>query len=143
MILSTVLGGVFLLVGIVFLGLAAKGFREARRFVRGAVRAEAKVIRLAQERNEDQTLFGPEERRWFYYPVFSFIDSAGREHTVRSSAGQSPPGCAVGDTVSILYPPEAPEQARLDRAFSLWGWPWGAAVFGVFWCAAGLAVLVG
>lgn len=55
------------------------------------------------------------------YPVFNFSDNQGRRHTVRASFSFGDD--IVGDTLNILYPPNAPLKARIDTWFSLYFFP--------------------
>jgi len=63
-----------------------------------------------------------------YAPVYRFTDEQGAEHTVTSRLATNPNPYEVGDTVSVLYPPEEPSKARLDRFGEMWLW---ATIVGV------------
>ena len=77
-----------------------------------------------------------------YYPIFTFQDSNGRTHEITSSSGQNPPAYKVGDTVTVLYQSEQPEDAKLDRFFDVWGWAAMLCGFAVVDVLVGLGMLV-
>ena len=58
-----------------------------------------------------------------YYPVFSYVDTDGREHTVRSSFGSNPPQYKTQDTIQILYDPASPAKARISSFWHLYAVP--------------------
>lgn len=68
------------------------------------------------------------------YPVFSFTDSNGREHTARAKVSND--DYAVGDELRVLYRPGKPLDARLDAWWSLYFAP-------VLLCILSMAFLIG
>lgn len=56
-----------------------------------------------------------------HFPVFTFTDANGREHTVQSTVGTGGEVYAVGDALAIRYLPDEPEVARIDTFFGRWG----------------------
>ena len=72
-----------------------------------------------------------EERRGVFYPVFSFKDNNGKEHSFRSHFGRNPPAYQRGDSVEILYDPDATQKARIDSFAALWFWSIFCAAMGV------------
>jgi len=75
-----------------------------------------------------------------YAPVFVFRDGSGAEHTVHSSTAINPPEHQVGDTVRVLYSPASPQDAKTDRFFSLWEWPFFTGLLAAFYLPLGLLV---
>src|SRR5262249_44613226 len=55
-----------------------------------------------------------------YYPVVKFRTATGEAHTLHSNTGSSSPSYRVGETVSVLYDPGNPFDARIVGFFSLW-----------------------
>ena len=60
------------------------------------------------------------------YPVFDFSDVQGRQHSVRAAFSFG--DYAIGDTLAILYPADAPLKARVNTWVSLYFLP---TIFGV------------
>lgn len=123
-------------------GFLATGYwvLETRRFLDRAAAAPGQVIDLAEKRS---TSNGKTSVSW--HPVVSFRSADGRERRFRSGAGSSPPSYRVGEAVTVLYDPAAPEaDARIKAWFDLWG---GQAICGVlavlFGCAGGALLAYG
>jgi hypothetical protein len=58
-----------------------------------------------------------------YSPVIEFTASNDQTYTFESGNASDPPDHSVGDEVSILYDPAAPDQARIESFFELWLFP--------------------
>lgn len=128
-----VVGLLVLLSALVSLGLAAFFYQRTQKFLRDATRADGKVVRLVERPGSDSgTVF---------YPVYAFRDSGGQEREIYSSTGSFPPSHSVGDTVTLLYHPEQPNDAKPDDFFSLWGLPAILGGFGVLELLAAAALL--
>ena len=52
------------------------------------------------------------------YPVFEFVDSLGRTHTVRAAASSD--DYAIGSAIPIVYPEDRPLAARIDDKTQLY-----------------------
>lgn len=90
------------------------------------VRTIAKIETLAK--NDDTA-----------YPVFSFVDNRGRQHTVRAKVTSN--DYSVGDTINILYRPSRPLDARIDAWWSLYFAPMLLGVLSfAFFTGAGIFV---
>lgn len=46
-------------------------------------------------------------------PVVRFIDHNGREVTITSLVSSMPPAFTIGQSVTVVYPPNRPDQARI------------------------------
>src|SRR5678816_2025036 len=89
---------------------------------------------------------------FFYQRARNFVRDAiradgkvvrGVEREVYSSAGSFPPSHSVGDTVTLLYEPEQPNDAKTDDFLSLWGLPAILGGAGVFDLLIGVALFFG
>lgn len=101
------------------------------QFVRSAATTDGRVIQMVEQDGENGKLLAP---------VFVFRDSSGVEHTVHSHTSSYPPEHQVGDTVHVLYSPGSPQDAKTDRFFSLWGWPFVTGLLAAFDLPIGLLV---
>jgi hypothetical protein len=101
--------------------------------VRICTRTQGHIVDLVQQ--------GADERGPISYPVFSFIDSSGREHTVRLPVGSSPPQEKVGDVIPVLYRSAQPERAKIGTSDYMWGLSLSTGIAGSSWLCIGLLLL--
>lgn len=124
----------FIAMAVITLTISFFVYRHAHSFVQSASRAQATITKLTERPGHDSGTV--------YYPVFRFQDGKGQAHEIDSSSGQYPPAYKVGDTVTVLYQPEQPENAKLDRFFDVWGWAAMLGGFGVLDLVVGSGLLV-
>jgi hypothetical protein len=113
------------LFGLVGAGLLIGAFlvvQNTRSFLEDAVSAQGVVLDLVGRSGSTSS-----GTSYTYAPRVRFVTAAGRTVTFVSSTSSNPPDYQVGETVEVLYPADAPERARLDGWFSLWG---AAAILG-------------
>lgn len=100
-------------------------------------RAPGRVVDTGEVPGDGNTVYS--------YPVVAFMDRDGRSHTVKMPGGSSPPEWAMGDTVTVLYDPERPADARIDSWSStllLWLLPAVTGIEGTGFLLAVIPVLV-
>ena len=90
---------------------------KTRAFLGRAIRTDALVVdALASvSRHHELSMRGTTFR-----PVVEFTDETGQNQRVEISLGMSHPSWSQGDTISILYAPDDPKNARLDTFIGLW-----------------------
>lgn len=111
--------GVFVILSSIFpIGMGVFFYLQSRSFLANSVKTTALVSDL--QRSGD-----------VYYPIFSFTDKEGKTYAFKSSSGSNPPAYKTGDTVSVLYDPENPTEARADSFFDLWLFPVLAVAMGI------------
>ncbi len=96
-------------------------YRHTSRFVEDALPADGTIVELIEREGED----GP-----YFYPVFTFTDDAGATQKIYSSHGSFPPRHKVGDSVTVLYDPADPEDAKINSFMSIWFWPFLTGIIG-------------
>lgn len=106
----------FGIVGIVLLGVSAWLTVRSMDFTANGLRAEGTVIRLQSEYSRDSEGRG----RYMYYPIIQFGTEAGEDVEFRGSMGSSSPSYRRGERVTVLYRPQAPQDARIDSFGGLW-----------------------
>jgi hypothetical protein len=128
-------GALVLLSALVTLALTAFFYQRSKSFLRDAIRADGKVVRLVERPSSGSgtTLF---------FPVYTFRDARGQEREIYSDSGSFPPSQSVGDTVTLLYRPQQPNAAKTDDFLSLWGLPALLGGFGVLELLVGGALFV-
>jgi hypothetical protein len=104
-----VLSGLFLFVGLVMLGYAAIRVVQTVAFLHNATTATGRVVKL-EWRNGP----GRQGSSGGYVTIFTFSDTDGRAHMVRTSAAVNPPPYQVGAQVTVAFSPADPEGARIQ-----------------------------
>jgi len=98
-------GGIFAGFGVVFVAVAAWLYLRDGEFTEGAVRARGSVIQMVGSGGSDG---------YTYTPVVAFEDADGVLHTVAGTVSSNPPQYETGEAVEVIYPPGAPDEARID-----------------------------
>lgn len=106
-------GGIFGLVGVILLAIAAWTALSSHRLRRDGLRADGEVIELVRKRDSDGGTT--------WAPVFRFTTAEGKVIEVQSSLSSSPASHAVGEPVQVLYRADTPHAARIDSFFPMWG----------------------
>jgi len=106
-------------------------YRNTQSFIDSAIKTNGTVTDIRKEKQHSSSSTGMNSRKksrksyskvkYSYYPTFTFTDSAGNEHTIRSNTGSSPSNYAIGDVVEVLYSDKQPEEAKINSFLTLWG----------------------
>lgn len=99
----------FLLIGAGLLYLSFTLTQSTKAFLETAVETQGTVIALQRD------------SEGVYFPIFKFDTDAGEAIQIKSSSGSQPPKYSEGETVSIFYSPDNPDDALLNDTFSLYG----------------------
>ncbi|QQG37170.1 MAG: DUF3592 domain-containing protein [Micavibrio aeruginosavorus] len=83
-------------------------YNKQSGFEATAMKARGEVVRLISKSDSDGMT---------YYPEISFTTRDGREIEFRDSVGSNPPSAERGDEVKVLYNPERPSEAIVDRGW--------------------------
>jgi hypothetical protein len=122
-------GSAVVTIAIIVLTMSFLLYHHTHRFVLTASRAQGTVTKMVEQSGNN------------YYPVYTFQDSQGNRHEIYSSWGSNPPAYKIGDTVSVIYPPNNPEQAEIDDFLHLWLFMAMLTAFGFFDLLIGLVLL--
>ncbi len=79
----------------------------------------------------------------YYHPVVQFNTAAGQSRIFRSSVGSRPSTYDVGESVTVVYDPSRPTEARIRSFLSLWGGPAGLGGLGTVFFLVGGGILLG
>jgi len=104
---------IFLAVGTLILCFSASNTVSKIRFRNTCASAPGRVIRLqpkASRRNGT-----------VYYPVVQFLTHKEEEITFTGSFGSSPAAFKVDEAVTVLYDPDDPHNAYIDKFIQFWG----------------------
>ena len=98
-----------LLLGLLLLGGAYWLYRHESAFIASAATAQGEIIALQSRRDTEGNLL--------YTPKVRFTPEGRRAYDFTSQVSSSHPGYGVGDRVTVLYDPNAPDHAQIDRGF--------------------------
>lgn len=96
---------VMLLAGVGVFVFGVHLHRKTDRFLAHAVRAPGIVVQMVANASSDGTT---------YAPVVEFAH-AGSRYRFKDPVSSSPPSHRTGDAVAVLYDPDRPPDARIDR----------------------------
>ena len=119
------LGGV----GLLFLG--AHLHQKTGMFLARAVRAPGVVVEMARNHSSHNDT---------YAPVVEF-EHQGGTYRFKDSIGSDPPSYRIGQAVGVLYDPDHPREARIDRGRWNKAMPILIGAFGALLCLLGLWIL--
>lgn len=128
----SVIGPIFLVVGVGLLLGFFFAFSRTRRFLASAQEARAEVIGMKQSTGSS--------RDRVYYPVLRYHTQQGTMKEVVSSVGSSPPRYKEGDSVVILYDPAQPGDVRIHSFFNVWVGPLVLGLLGVIMTGVGVGL---
>lgn len=119
-----------LVLGLCCLGASLVFATVIRGFVAGAQTAQGRVVELA--------LAGSGRS-----PVVTFTAPGGREVTFRSLNASNPPAHRVGETVTVLFDPVAPDRGpRIQSVSEVWTPVLVFSLMGLLFCGVGLMLVV-
>jgi uncharacterized protein DUF3592 len=124
---------VFVALGILAVVWAVLAFRSQRRYLRKALQATAVVQSVTEERSQ--------RTGTFYIPVVQFKTPAGIEVTATSKSGQGR-RYVVGQSISVLYDPDDPQNLEIDAFWSRWLVVMAAIFFALVFFGIGTGVFV-
>lgn len=107
-------------------------FIRSEVFLHRSISADGTVIRLVA--GHDETVD--------YAPVFSYAAQDGRTFTVQSHIYSAPPVFRVGQTVTVLYERDHPEQARIATPRQVHAFEDTSGMIGFFFAGIGFGSLL-
>jgi hypothetical protein len=128
---SAVNGPVMTILGVLCVVWAVLAYRSERRYISKALRANGIVQSLRLD---------PQSRSNVYFPIVSFTTAAGNSVVIESKTSRTG-GFRVGQSVSVLYNPDNPNDMQIDVWWSRWGMVILAAVLAAFFLGIGLNAL--
>lgn len=134
-------GGTLLLVGVIFLGVAAVMLGlgifflvRTRRFLRTAVEATGTIIELRESSGS--------EGGTVYSAVVDFQTADGRSIRWEESMASNPPAGQPGEQLVMKYDPANPQRARIAKATRMWFMPVLFGGLGVLFLGLGVVLTV-
>lgn len=121
--------------GPLFLGGALISVHSTQRFLRESVTAQGRVVALKPLRSSRDNSIS-------FAPVFRFDVPGSHFVTVVSKTSSNPAGFKPGQLVTVHYEKDHPENAVIDSFMQLWFGDLVFGVFGAFFTAISLLILV-
>src|SRR5688572_18184613 len=126
-----VVGSIILgLAGVVMLGIAWFTWKNTKQFISSARQVQGTVIRMVTDIEGASA------------PVFKFTAHNGDVIEVQDKIYTTPAGYEVGQTVQILYDPQYPDQARVNKSGNLYFTPMLLGGMGAFCVLLACVLLV-
>jgi len=110
-------------VGLLMIGIALFFLIRVRTFINISEKTQGTVILNLYKADS--------EGGGGYTPVFEFRTLQGKKVEFSGNLQTNPPQFKVGQTVEVLYDPEDPEEARINRGFNLYFVPAFLGLFGL------------
>lgn len=128
------LGFVMTPIGLLLLALAVFVVWNTTAWLKRTVEAPGTVVEMLRTRDKENT-------GWLYEPVVRFETAEGKTIKFEANFRSSPPAYRVGDTVTVVYLPDAPERAQIRGFLSLWMGPLIMAFIGAVFFGVGASML--
>lgn len=132
--INRVVAIVLITVGALLAGGAVYVTAPEIQFVAVAARATGRVIENREEDWKDRDSFSYRG----FHAIVRFVDASGEVVVHRDKIGVSPPLFHVGDVVTILYDPQHPVVAMIDRGIANYLFPICAGGFGLLLILGGV-----
>ena len=110
------IGTIFSFIGLVFVILGFSFFISTYTFLNKGTKTSGQVTKLVSMKSQM-------DRDWnrdLYYPKISFTDQKGEVITFLSNSGSNPSRYSVGNTVTVLYKQDSPQNVVIASFDNLW-----------------------
>ena len=105
---------VYMVIGLALAGLGMKLGLDMKYTQTSGLSAPGHVINLLSEKSTAA------DSDYMYYPVVEFTTNKGLSITFKDKVGTNPPAHKRGDSVAVIYDPEKPGKAMIDRGPMNW-----------------------
>jgi hypothetical protein len=142
------LSGLILLIGGALVVSSVYVFFRQRSQLRRSIMTTGTVIELLRHHDPGDYLLVKSadgrklKRKYDYRPVIRFETETGRSVKFAARVASRPIPYQVGDQVSVIYDPNKPQKAQINRALYLWFHVIMLLFFGVFALAMGLLGII-
>lgn len=125
-----------LVVGLLLIAACFISLSRMRTFVSKAQQTQGTIVDMVFSRGSSTS----SNASYTYTPVFEFRAMSGQMIRVKESVSSNPPQFQVGETVEVIYDPEAPQGARIHKWSNLYLFPVLFGVMGMIITGIGIAV---
>lgn len=127
------LGAIFATLGLIAVGIGLWFYSESSAIADGGVNTRGTVIEMVRSRDSDGDVT--------YRPVVEFRDAEGTRREFTGRFGSSPPSYSTGESVSVIYDPDAPGRAIIDGFVGRYLFPLVFGGIGTIFAATGIGFL--
>lgn len=120
-------------VGLLLIIIAAVLFVRTIIFLLSSRKAKGTIVRMMQYSDATGSR---------YDPVFQFTTADGRTMEVEDSLGSNPPQFRVGQSINVLYDPNNPGRARINKWMNLYFAPFLLSSIGLCFACSGSLFLM-
>jgi hypothetical protein len=120
-------------IGLLLLALTVLVVWDTTAWLKRTVEAQGTVIEMLRTSDKDGGVL--------HEPVVRFETAEGRKIRFEAGFRSNPPAYRVGDTVAVVYLPDAPERAQIRGFLSLWMGPMIMAFIGIVFFGIGAAMI--
>jgi len=121
-------------VGFILAALAVFFWLRTRSFLETAQKAQGTVIRLVYSSDSDGG--------GGYSPVYTFRTISGQVIEVTDKMSSNPPQFKEGQIIDVLYDPEDPSRARINKWFNLYFVPLLLGFLGLVFGGIGIGSII-
>lgn len=139
------LSGLFAIVGVALIVIGIFAFFRRRAQLSHSIVTIGSVVELLPQRQSGEYVVEKNpadgvkiKRKYLYRPVISFKTESGRTVKFAASVSSSPKPFQIGDQVEVIYEPDQPQKAQINRFVYLWFNVLMLLFFGFFTLAMGL-----
>jgi hypothetical protein len=135
---------IFIIVGIGLLGAGIYAFFRQRSRMARAITTTGVVIELVKQRVEGEYVGSRSElgvkieKKYRYRPEIRFETPSGETVEFISGIAMRPAPYELGERVEVIYDPQNPHQAQINRFVNLWFYTLMLLFFGLFTLGMGL-----
>lgn len=122
------------IVGFLLFSMAVIMYIRIRLFINTAQEVKGTVVEMVYRRKSTKRSGGG------YLPVYQFRTVDGKKITAKDSLSRNPPQFQVGQEIDVLYNPENPHHARINKWVNLYFLP--ALLGGIGLLFGGIGVLI-
>ncbi|WP_420151776.1 DUF3592 domain-containing protein [Spirosoma sp.] len=135
--LGLLFAGLFALVGTVFIIVAYMNWQSTQRIIKTGIETKGVVVDLRYGRDKKGRTTTAQA------PVVEFTTSAGKSITYYSQTYTTPAGFAVGETVTLWYLPDDPQESITLEGTEIWILPAVFGGMGIVFSLIGYPLLIG
>jgi len=137
--LSVASAGIFLLLGLIFIGVGLWSYYDTEQFAQSAHSAQGTVVELARSSRQDSDGYGSSSSA--LCPVIEFTDHQGNSTTFQLNTCSYPPRYRRGEPVEVLYAVDNPHHAKLkDKSLYLFSYIFSGV--GILFIVIGFSLLM-
>ena len=135
----TIIALIFLLVGGISLFFAYKKYQDTKKFIQKAISAEGVVIKVDERMETSTDSDGYTTNVKMYTPVIKFLTQDGKEIVFTSQVSTNNKNAwKVDQKLVVLYDPEDPQKARINKRTNLYFLPIILTIIGLVFMLLGM-----